>query len=79
LYGAFLVKKFKQGGASFPSSVSLFDLKARFFVPTCASRTSARARAGKVGRRTNPCGMFRSCQATPRRLSSTIAPLGRSG
>ena len=38
----------------FPSSsVSLFDLKARFFVPTRASLTSARAGAVKVGRCTN--------------------------
>ena len=43
-----LVKKFKQGVASFPSSVSLFDLKARFFVPTCASRTSARAKLARL-------------------------------
>ena len=36
-----------------PSSVSLFDLKARFFVPTRPSLTAARAGAVKVGRRTN--------------------------
>jgi hypothetical protein len=36
-----------------PSSVSLFDLKARFFVPTRALLTAARAGAVKVGRRTN--------------------------
>src|SRR5258708_18128129 len=34
-----------------PSSVSLFDLNARFFVRTCSSVTSARAGAVKVGRR----------------------------
>ncbi len=34
-----------------PSSVSLFDLKARFFVPTRGSLTSSRAGAVKVGRR----------------------------
>src|SRR6266404_8756134 len=34
-----------------PSSVSLFDLKARFFVPTRSSLTSSRAGAVKVGRR----------------------------
>ena len=33
-----------------PSSVSLFDLKARFFVPTRGSLTSSRAAAVKVGR-----------------------------
>jgi len=37
----------------FPSSVSLFDLEARFLVPTRASLTSARAGAVKVRRRTN--------------------------
>ena len=44
----------------FPSSVSLFDLKARFFVPPRASLTSARAGAVKVGRRTNlaACSAF---------------------
>src|SRR3979490_3162382 len=34
-----------------PSSVSLFDLKARFFVPTRGSLTSSRAGVVKVGRR----------------------------
>ena len=37
----------------FSSSVSLFDLKVCFFVPTVASLTPARAGAVKVGRRTN--------------------------
>src|SRR5436190_15879934 len=37
----------------FPSSVSLFDLRARFFVPTRTSLALARAEAVKVGRRTN--------------------------
>jgi hypothetical protein len=36
-----------------PSSVSLFDLKARFFVPTRGSLTSSRAEAVKVGRHAN--------------------------
>ena len=36
-----------------PSSVSWFDLKAHFFVPTRALLTAARAGAVKVGRRTN--------------------------
>jgi len=36
-----------------PSSVSLFDLQARFFVPTRGSLTSSRAGAVKVGRRAN--------------------------
>jgi hypothetical protein len=37
----------------FPSSVSLFDLKVRFFVPIRAPLTPARPRAVKVGRRIN--------------------------
>jgi hypothetical protein len=53
LYGAFFVKEFWQGGAFFSLLVSLFDLKARFFVPTRTSLTSARAGAVKVGRRAN--------------------------
>ena len=36
-----------------PSSVSLFDLKARFFGPDPSSLTSSRAGAVKVGRRAN--------------------------
>src|SRR5437762_5904273 len=48
LYGAFFVKEF-----FCLSSVSLFDLKARFFVPTRGSLTSSRAGAVKVGRRAN--------------------------
>src|SRR6478672_11985759 len=36
-----------------PSSVSLFDLKARFFVPTRSSAWPSRAGAVKVGRCTN--------------------------
>src|SRR6202011_3564233 len=36
-----------------PSSVPLFDLKARFFVPTRGPLTSSRAGAVKVGRRVN--------------------------
>ena len=48
------VKEFCRRNASFlTSSVSLFDLKARFFVPTRPSLTAARAGAVKVGRRTN--------------------------
>src|SRR5664279_1027431 len=53
LYGAFLVKKFKQGSASF-----LFDLKVCFFVPTVVSLTPARAEAVKVGRCTNLAAYF---------------------
>jgi haloalkane dehalogenase len=38
LYGAFLVKRFKQGGASFFLRHFLFDLKACFFVPNAILR-----------------------------------------
>jgi len=37
----------------FLTSVSLFDLTDRFFVPICDTLTSARAGAVKVGRRTS--------------------------
>ncbi len=45
-----------------PSTVSLFDLKARFFVPTRGSLTSSRAGAVKVGRRAN----FAACSELAR-------------
>jgi len=45
-----------------PSSVSLFDLKARFFVPTRSSARPSRAGAVKVGRCTN----FSTCFALAR-------------
>ena len=53
LYGAFFVKEFTRAANLCPSSVSLFDLKARFFVPTRTSLAPSRAEAVKVGRRTN--------------------------
>ena len=54
LYGAFLVKRFKQGSASFfLRQFFLFDLKVRFFVPIRTSLTPARPSAGKVRRRIN--------------------------
>jgi hypothetical protein len=74
-----------QGGVStgrrifFPWSVSLFDLRARFFVPTRASLALARAETVKVGRRTNP---FRQAPPLPGHTltaSSTTARLVRSG
>jgi hypothetical protein len=46
----------------FPLSVSLFDLRARFFVPTRTSLALARTEAVKVGRRTNP---FRQAPPLP--------------
>ena len=63
----------------FPSSVSLFDLKARFFVPTRSSARPSRAGAVKVGRRANLAAC--STLARPHTLtaSSTMAPLGAVG
>src|SRR6266852_5028319 len=46
-------------------SVSWFDLKARFFVPTCASLTSMRAESVQGWLSPQPCGMLRPCQAIP--------------
>ncbi|HYM99051.1 MAG TPA: hypothetical protein VET25_04865 [Aestuariivirgaceae bacterium] len=51
--GLFLSRSLGRVAHLFLSSVSLFDLKARFFVPTRASLAPARAGAVKVGRRTN--------------------------
>jgi hypothetical protein len=51
--GRFFVKEFAERQIFCLSSVSLFDLKARFFVPTRGSLTSSRAGAVKVGRRAN--------------------------
>ena len=51
LYGADFVKGVPQGSYSFSCpSVSLFDLAARFFVPTHSIETPARAGAVKDGR-----------------------------
>jgi hypothetical protein len=43
----------------------LFDLKARFFVPTRTSLAPSRAEAVKVGRRTNLATGPACYQATP--------------
>src|SRR5882672_6069863 len=51
--GPFLSRSLPERQIFCPSSVSLFDLKARFFVPTRGSLTSSRAGAVKVGRRAN--------------------------
>jgi hypothetical protein len=65
LYGASFVKKFRQCNACLPSSVSLFDLNARFFVPT-RSRARAVARRGCQGWPAHqPFDMLRSCEAIP--------------
>jgi hypothetical protein len=43
LYGVFFVKGVPQGSYPFSSSVSLFDPKARFLVPTIAMDSRRRA------------------------------------
>ena len=56
LYGAFLSRSLVRAAHHFsfsPSSPSLFDLKARFFVPT---RVSSRRRAQKLSR-SSTCGL----------------------
>ena len=55
LYGAFIVKRFQSSDLSFllSRSVSLFDVESRFFAPTRSIAKPARARAVKVGRRTD--------------------------
>jgi hypothetical protein len=58
LYGAFLVKKFKQGRPSFFFVSFFVRLKVCFFVPTVVSLTPARAEAVKVGRCTNLAAYF---------------------
>jgi hypothetical protein len=51
--GLFLSRSSLERQVVCPSLVSLFDLKARFFVPTRGSLTSSRAEAVKVGRHAN--------------------------
>ena len=62
LYGASFVKAF---GCFCRSSVSLFDLKARFFVPTRSSARPSRAGAVKVGRCSNLSTCLALAQAIP--------------
>ena len=62
LYGAFFVKKFASAANLLSFVSSVFDLKARFFVPTHGSLTSSRAGAVKVGRRAN----FAACSELAR-------------
>jgi hypothetical protein len=76
--GLFLSRSFGRAAHFFPLSVSLFDLKARFFVPTRTSLTLARAGAVKVGRRANLAAC--STLARPHRDSSEHdGPLGAVG
>jgi hypothetical protein len=50
LYGAFSVKDFPQGAYLFFSSVSLFDLTARFFARSALFLCPSRAGAVRAGR-----------------------------
>jgi hypothetical protein len=76
--GLFLSMSFRRAAHFFPLSVSLFDLKARFFVPTRTFLTSARAGAVKVGRRASLAAC--STLARPHRDSSEHdGPLGAVG
>jgi hypothetical protein len=59
------VKEFARAAIFCPSSVSLFDLKARFFVPTRGSLTPSRAGTVKVGRRANPAACSELARAIP--------------
>jgi len=68
LYGAFGVKRRTIISTSFFRPIPLFDRGDHPFVSTCASFTSARAGAVKVGRRTNLAELLRLCQATPGQL-----------
>ena len=61
----FSLSRSSPGRRSFPSSVSWFDLKACFFVPTCASLTSMRAESVQGWLSPQPCGMLRPCQTIP--------------
>ena len=63
--GLFLSRSSPERQIFCPSSVSLFDLKARFFVPTrrFADVVARRSCQGWPPRR--PCGMLRACQAIP--------------
>src|ERR1700682_20515 len=56
--GLFLSRSSPGRRIFFPLSVSLFDFKARFLVPTRALLTSMRAEAVKVGRRPNLAACF---------------------
>ena len=50
MYGAFVVKDLPQGAHLFSSSVSLFDLTARFFAPTRSVLWPSRTGAVRAGR-----------------------------
>jgi len=72
LYGALSVKEFDRRRHF--SSVSLFDPKARFFIPTSALLTSAR-----IGSSHRPCGHASPLPGYTLTAPSTTARLVRSG
>src|SRR5262245_56881603 len=66
LVWGFFCQGVRQCNACFcPSSVSLFDLKARFFVPTRSSARPSRGGAVKVGRCSNLSTCLALAQAIP--------------
>ena len=65
LVWGFFCQEVRQCNACLPSSVSLFDLKARFFPDPQQGQGRRAQGAVKVGRRTKPFGMLRSCEAIP--------------
>ena len=77
--GLFLSRSSQSGNSVVFRQFPLFDLKARFFVPTRGSLTSSRAGAVKVGRPRQPCGMLRAYPGHTLTASSTTAGWVRSG
>src|ERR1700747_3907314 len=71
-----LLSRVRQCNASLcPSSVSLFDLKARFFVPTRSTPRPSRAGAVKVGR----CTSLSTCFALARPYLDSFEHAGPLG
>ena len=63
--GLFLSRSSPERQIFCPSSVSLFDLKARFFVPTRRFADVVARRSCQGWPPRQPCGMLRACQAIP--------------
>jgi hypothetical protein len=61
--GLFLSRSSPERQIFCPSSVSLFDLKARFFVPTRRFADVVARRSCQGWPPRQPCGMLRACQA----------------
>src|SRR6266403_2986791 len=66
--GLFLSRSSPERQIFCPSSVSLFDLKARFFVPTRRFADVVARRSCQGWPTRQPCGMLRACQAIPLQL-----------